>query len=746
MGEDKALRKARSKLDKALEGNRHAEAVEALSELRRYEPQNVRWPHKQGDLLRKLGRNAEAVECFEQAVSLYTDQGFIARAVAMAKTVVQLDPARIEILERVDPQAAQQLRAAKRPPRNPMLLLDDAPLAPLPPAADSVLPWSAPAAPRSAGGPAVPGHAGGWTPAPPQRAVAPAPPRGARTPVAPPRTAAAPPGRPGEAAPAARRPAPGGKPFEPSLSLPPRARLSGPGEPPAAARPPGPARPPHAAPSNTHGMPAARAADRTEDFAVPASGGRGPAARPEPASTAARSGQRANPGAPHLGEASRGTPIEAPGRLPLPAAGQRGPQPTAARAAAPPPPPQAFAVTSVAPIARVALRPGATLDQLSLPPQRGQLPPPPPASERMALEEIYSRALSLVPELTIDVNGPANETRFSSAPPRMHAPTLSSRAADPALAALLGSSAALRTAAPAVPDELADFADELALSEAEVSVRMPLPVLESARPEPPAPATLASLPLFPLFAELPRSALSRMIAGSQLIELAHEAHVLRHGDYSDALYGIVDGSVNVVVPGQAFELTLAEGDVFGESVLLEDDRSHADVIVMGQLTALRVPRDVLLDIVQEHPPLAGLVLELLTRRLLGNLLQVSPLFQEFDPATKSELARLFEVRRVAAGTMLAVVGKKMDGLYISLTGTLSVNQPGAPERIAPPGSMFGQNTLLTQDPSQVDVITRVDMIVLRLPSARFSRIAMQYPTMLARLAELSTSEVVRVTI
>ena len=139
------------------------------------------------------------------------------------------------------------------------------------------------------------------------------------------------------------------------------------------------------------------------------------------------------------------------------------------------------------------------------------------------------------------------------------------------------------------------------------------------------------------------------------------------------------------------------------------------------------------------------MLELLTRRLLGNLLQVSPLFQEFDPATKSELARLFEVRRVAAGTMLAVVGKKMDGLYISLTGTLSVNQPGAPERKAPPGSMFGQNTLLTQVPSQVDVIARADMIVLRLPAARFSRVAMQYPTMLERLADLSTSEVVRVT-
>jgi CRP-like cAMP-binding protein len=632
-GEDKSLRKARSRLDRALEGNHLADAVEVLAELRRYEPQNVRWPHKQGDLLRKLGRNAEAVECFEQAVSLYTDQGFIARAVAMAKTVVQLDPARIEILERVDPQAAQQLRAAKRPPRNPMLLLDE----PVP-----VLP--------------------------------PAPVQGAGRPLA---------SLPAKPPPSAAKPGPVrvSKAFDANLSLPPRAQTG------------------------------------------------------------------ANVPAAH-GTHARAPQVGGPARPPLPAAGMR-PPPTVSRAAPPPVPPQALLVPGDARAA--APRTLTTLDKLSLPPMRGPAHGSSQGTGRSGLEAIYGRALAGVPELTVDVNGPADETRFSSAPPRVSLGAPLAVDSDRAFAArLLASSAAAREAAPltaadAIDDPLAGFADELALSEAELTVRQAVPFLESARPEPPAPDILASLPLFPLFAELPRAALSRMIAGSQLLELPHDAYVLRKGDYSDALYGIVDGSVNLIVPGQAFELTLAEGDVFGESTLLDDDRAHADVIVMGQLTALRIPRDVLLDGIQAHPPLAGLVLELLTRRLLGNLLQVSPLFQEFDANTKGELARLFEVRRVAAGSMLSVVGKKMDGLYISLTGTLSVNQPGAPERIAPPGSMFGQNTLLTHVPAQVDVIARVDMIVLRLPAARFSRVAMQYPTMLERLADLSTSEVVRVT-
>ena len=96
--------------------------------------------------------------------------------------------------------------------------------------------------------------------------------------------------------------------------------------------------------------------------------------------------------------------------------------------------------------------------------------------------------------------------------------------------------------------------------------------------------------------------------------------------------------------------------------------------------------------------------------------------------------------------MLAAAGKRMDGLYISLTGTLAVRQDGGPERIAPPGSMFGQHTLLSNEPSQVDVKTRVNMVVLRLPATAFTQVAMQYPTILARLSELSTSEVVEVTL
>jgi CRP-like cAMP-binding protein len=336
------------------------------------------------------------------------------------------------------------------------------------------------------------------------------------------------------------------------------------------------------------------------------------------------------------------------------------------------------------------------------PTMQGRVPYEPPSEEA----ELFSRALEAALELARAPDAAPNETRFSNAPPNPRA----------------------------------------ALTPAEVSPRNEAAVDASLDAVPKSAGQLSDLPLFPLFSEVPQEVLAEMITGTELIELGDGAHVIRQGDPGDALYGIVEGRVAVIVPNQAAELTLAEGDVFGESCLLQDEPRHADVIVRGRLTALRIPRDVVLEMLLHHPPLAEVLLDLLARRLLGNLLQTSPLFAEFDAEGRSELSRLFEVRRAAEGTKLAIAGKRMDGLYISLTGTLLVEAPGQEAYLAPPGSMFGQQALVSQALAPASVSAYVALVVLRLPSSAFTDLATQYPTVLERLAELSTGDVVSVTL
>jgi len=575
MTEDKTVRKLRKQLETALGRQKDTDAIDILGKLAEAEPKVPRWPHKRGELYRKHSRKKEAVEAYTLAADLYAEQGFIARAVAMAKTIIDIDPRATQVLERIDPEAARRLHRQQRP--------------------------------------------------------------GAMS----------------------ARPAP-----HPALAPEDDEASSGAGTAPAGGRHP------------------ALLADDDEPGRNPAvlhdDDVRHPAVRPETRALLAEDERiRGLAGPPARGGVRVRAALKRQAEMD---------QLSSAPPAPPPPPPLAARGGRPKP-------PGSGSDV--------RVPGPP------RLPEFTDSVLELAEELTIAPDVKPNETRFSNAPPARGL--------------------------------------KLDLTDLELKPRRPAPPPASIRPTPPTARTLSQLPLFPLFAEVPQQALIDMVKGAELLDLKDGAVVMRRGDPADALYGIVDGSVDVVVPGQQTKMTLAEGDVFGESCLLAGEKRHADVIVRSHLFALKIPRAVFNQIVGSYPRLAEVLLELLTRRLLGNLLQSAPLFQEFDGRGRQELAQRFEIRRAPRGTLLAEIGKMMDGLYINLTGRLEVMYAdGRPGEVHESGTMFGQSSLLTHEPSDVTVRAMANMLLLRLPADGFQKIAMQYPGLLAHISDLASSSVAKV--
>lgn len=247
---------------------------------------------------------------------------------------------------------------------------------------------------------------------------------------------------------------------------------------------------------------------------------------------------------------------------------------------------------------------------------------------------------------------------------------------------------------------------------------------------------LASLPAFPLFSEAPREALLELVRGADLLELAHGEKVVRQGEPAEALFAIVEGSVRVEVPGLAADEQpiLGEGDVFGETCLLEDQARTADVVVEGHVSMLRVGRDTLARAVDRYPRIGEILFDLLTRRLIGNLMRSAPLFAAFDGAARREIARHFVLRRVPAGTTLVTEGTPSDALYIPLTGRLEIVKGGRVESCAP-GEILGLESLFGREPSPLTATTRQEIALLSLPRERFARVVCQYPPMLAHLTE-----------
>jgi CRP-like cAMP-binding protein len=104
----------RTQLGKALKANRLHEALDLYELIEKQQKNEPRWSHRRGDLLQRMNRKADAVLAYERAVDLYAAKGFVARAAAMAKVIMAIDPSRTDVLERVDPQAARRLHRENR--------------------------------------------------------------------------------------------------------------------------------------------------------------------------------------------------------------------------------------------------------------------------------------------------------------------------------------------------------------------------------------------------------------------------------------------------------------------------------------------------------------------------------------------------------------------------------------------------------------------------------------------------------
>jgi CRP-like cAMP-binding protein len=104
----------RTELSKALKAERLHEALDLYELIEKQQAEEPRWSHRRGDLLQRMGRKADAVLAYERAVDLYAAKGFVARAAAMAKVILAIDPSKGEVLERVDPLAARRLHRQNR--------------------------------------------------------------------------------------------------------------------------------------------------------------------------------------------------------------------------------------------------------------------------------------------------------------------------------------------------------------------------------------------------------------------------------------------------------------------------------------------------------------------------------------------------------------------------------------------------------------------------------------------------------
>jgi CRP-like cAMP-binding protein len=278
---------------------------------------------------------------------------------------------------------------------------------------------------------------------------------------------------------------------------------------------------------------------------------------------------------------------------------------------------------------------------------------------------------------------------------------------------------------------------DLAIAAAEPDTEVPLGRSESAHASPQARRALLATPLL---ADLPPRALEKLVTRLTLIELAPGDVLFREGDPGACLYVVSEGEV-VVETAAAGELAwLGPGSFFGEIALITElPRSATIRAGAGPAVLLEIGRDVVRDLIDEHPVVFGVLLRFVRDRLVAKVTRTSELFRPFDDVERMALTSRFELVEVAAGTPMITQGTRADGLYVTLAGKVEVWRDGNPEAVATlgAGEVFGEISLLAGGGSIAHCRAATRVLALRMPVKTFQEVIMTHPQVLQYVGDLA---------
>ncbi len=254
-------------------------------------------------------------------------------------------------------------------------------------------------------------------------------------------------------------------------------------------------------------------------------------------------------------------------------------------------------------------------------------------------------------------------------------------------------------------------------------------------------SALEALPTIPLFSDLPREAFIELFERCPLRRFDVGERIIEQGSRGDAFYVICEGAARVfrMDAGQRQELaTLESGTFFGEMALLSGAARTASVESAAEDTQLlEISAGVLAELSRNHPQVAQALKKFCRQRMLTNVMNTSELFRLFGRKDRRALVERFRSRDVERGTVVIRDGDVTDGLYVVLSGEVDVRKDGHLLTLLKEGDVFGEISLLQKTPATATVTATRHTTLLRLPRADFDALISSHPQILALISELT---------
>ena len=242
-------------------------------------------------------------------------------------------------------------------------------------------------------------------------------------------------------------------------------------------------------------------------------------------------------------------------------------------------------------------------------------------------------------------------------------------------------------------------------------------------------ATLrAELANIPLFGDLDPASLHTLIRKVRVVSLEAGQVLFRQGDPANSLYVVVDGAVVPIAEGPRRRklAVLERGEFFGEIGLMTKQPRNATIEALVDSKLLAIDRRVLWTLIEQQPSVAQGVLRFLRVRLIDRQIRTNLFFSAFAHAQRAEVARQFRFLEVDEGSTVIEAGRPPEGLFVVLSGSLSVverREAGDKELASLElGDMFGGLSLLDGRLAPADVVATDKCWLVVLGEGRFRRI------------------------